>query len=52
MNNYGRDKLNPLTTIMKSDVENMKPAEEREKPKNANLRYSDYRKKLIINIHS
>lgn len=37
MDDYGRDRLNPLTTVMKSDVENMKPAEERGKPENANL---------------
>lgn len=33
----GRDRLNLLTTVMKNDVENMKPTEESRKPKNANL---------------
>lgn len=29
--------FNPLTMVMKNDVENMKPTEEGRKPKNANL---------------
>lgn len=33
----GRDRLNPLTIVMKSDVENMKPTEEGKKSENAHL---------------
>lgn len=33
----GRDKLNPLPTVMKSRVENTKPVEEGRKSDSANL---------------
>lgn len=34
---YGRDRLNPLTSVMKNDVENIKPDEEVGKPENVSL---------------
>ena len=37
MDDCGRHRLTPLTTVMKSDVKNMKPAEEGGKPENVNL---------------